>query len=339
MDTEKSSFIEKRLSIIIITGLISILILPFLLTHNWEINWLPDFSDKGEIGDTIGGITSPIIGTITILLVYLTYHNQKLELSETKLALNKQNNITQKQQFESTYFNMLKQLDTITEHSYSTFKIQEEQFNERIDKVYSGSYYFKEVVYQIKRGLAGSHQGYLMLHSRGQDFDIPNYIIKLIERFPFENKNWLKNKILDLETFFQSNEEIGDVSILEQDLKDYISIIYKSIFNEHNHNLGHFFRYLNNIIEFINRSDVEDKNFYFNLLQAQMSDPQIALIFYNGISDISNNKEDISLFRTKIDHINLLENLKSDYVSNGYLTKLFYPKTSFKWFSEERLKI
>lgn len=60
-----------------------------------------------ELGDFIGGITAPFLSVVALLLLYLTYKSQKEELSETRGILNKQTETLTRQQFETTFFNML----------------------------------------------------------------------------------------------------------------------------------------------------------------------------------------------------------------------------------------
>lgn len=55
--------------------LIILLISPFLFTRPSLLPEL-DFSNTGEIGDTIGGLTAPIIGIISIVLLYCTLQSQ-----------------------------------------------------------------------------------------------------------------------------------------------------------------------------------------------------------------------------------------------------------------------
>lgn len=47
-------------------------------------------SDWGALGDYFNGMLSPIIGFVTIVLIYRTYEFQKKELKETRSALNEQ---------------------------------------------------------------------------------------------------------------------------------------------------------------------------------------------------------------------------------------------------------
>lgn len=52
----------------------------------WEIF---DLSDKGTVGDTIGGITAPIVGLLSVFLLWLTL-NEQLEFNERQDAINKE---------------------------------------------------------------------------------------------------------------------------------------------------------------------------------------------------------------------------------------------------------
>lgn len=66
---------NKKVNPILIVGGIILLFAPLLLTREYIFEAL-DFSDTGEIGDTIGGITAPIIGLIGALLVYYSFRAQ-----------------------------------------------------------------------------------------------------------------------------------------------------------------------------------------------------------------------------------------------------------------------
>src|SRR5688572_13144968 len=67
--------------------------------HTWHYN---------ELGDFVGGITAPFLSSVAILLIYLTYVSQKEELRLTRAIMEKQTETLNKQQFETTFFNLLK---------------------------------------------------------------------------------------------------------------------------------------------------------------------------------------------------------------------------------------
>ncbi|MCH7411140.1 putative phage abortive infection protein, partial [Belliella sp. DSM 111904] len=55
----------------------------------------------------IGGITAPFLSLIAIVLLYITYRSQKEELFQSRQLLKKQTETLDKQQFETTFYNML----------------------------------------------------------------------------------------------------------------------------------------------------------------------------------------------------------------------------------------
>jgi hypothetical protein len=65
---------------------------------------------------------------------------------------------------------------------------------------------------------------------------------------------------------------------------------YILLFTKHEKDLGHYFRNLYNIIKFIDRSNVENKTFYTNLVRAQLSSNELAVLFYNCLSSKGREK-------------------------------------------------
>jgi len=47
--------------------------MPILTT---QLDWLFDFTHTGRIGDTIGGVTAPVIGVVSALLIYFSFRAQ-----------------------------------------------------------------------------------------------------------------------------------------------------------------------------------------------------------------------------------------------------------------------
>lgn len=54
--------------------------------------------------------------------------------------------------------------------------------------------------------------------------------------------------------------------------------------------VGHYFRTLYNIVKFVDRSPVEDKQTYINILRAQLSSSELNLLFYNCLSEYGSQK-------------------------------------------------
>ena len=82
--------------VILLIGCILIIIAPSIFTLPWRDKVLglnTNFKCTGQIGDTIGGITAPIIGLISIWLLYITFREQRefnkkqVEFNEKQLGL------------------------------------------------------------------------------------------------------------------------------------------------------------------------------------------------------------------------------------------------------------
>ena len=57
-------------------GIIATLLSPVLLTQDSFLG-IFDFTETGQIGDTIGGITAPIVGLVSIILLFITFKEQR----------------------------------------------------------------------------------------------------------------------------------------------------------------------------------------------------------------------------------------------------------------------
>ncbi len=82
--------------------------LPYNILNNREVGkYIIKTLPYNELGDFIGGITAPFLALSAFILLFLTYRTQKIELHENRMILQKQNETFKKQQFETTFFNML----------------------------------------------------------------------------------------------------------------------------------------------------------------------------------------------------------------------------------------
>ena len=86
-----------KILIITILGIIFTIIAPLLFIQEWTNI---SFRDTGQIGDTIGGTTAPIIGILSIILLIYTLLEQ-IKFNQ------KQKEISTDEQFKSTFFNLL----------------------------------------------------------------------------------------------------------------------------------------------------------------------------------------------------------------------------------------
>ncbi|TAK61666.1 MAG: hypothetical protein EPO24_05635 [Bacteroidetes bacterium] len=106
-------------------------------------------------------------------------------------------------------------------------------------------------------------------------------------------------------------------------LEELINKSYLNFFNKYQLDIGHYFRNLYHIIKFIDKNpEISDKEFYTSLVRAQLSTYELALLFYNCLSELGNKK-----FKPLIVTYHLLKNLQTDVIIDYTMPTLF-PKYS-----------
>lgn len=86
---------------------------------------------------------------------------------------------------------------------------------------------------------------------------------------------------------------------------------YNIFFEANQNNLGHYFRNLYHIIKYIDKSEIDNKKTYTNFVRAQLSSHELALIFYNCLSEYGSDK-----FKPLIERYALLKNMNKGLVFN-----------------------
>ncbi len=139
-------------------------------------------------------------------------------------------------------------------------------------------------------------------------------------------------QVLSLYNEIGQLNSINDTEILN--LENEISKVYESFYNENHSYFGHYFRYLFNIMKFVIENKIEDKQKYMNLIQAQLSNQELGLIFYNSISKVSENSNNIKQFKEWLSEYYILENIDLSSLDNKYHHVIF-KNTSFKFLNSD----
>ncbi|WP_181170877.1 putative phage abortive infection protein [Mesorhizobium sp. B2-1-3] len=88
---------------------------------------------------------------------------------------------------------------------------------------------------------------------------------------------------------------------------DRIQAAYQEFWSEWQQDLGHYFRYLYNVIRFIHESNVGHLR-YMKLLRAQLSDYELLILFYNCLTPKGHN------FKQFVENYSLFDNLPYELV-------------------------
>lgn len=228
---------------------------------------------------------------------------------------------------------------TATVFLFVTFKEQRQQLNisrQETDKIRFETTYFnilsmlKQVQDTVNNNIA-SHLG---------SQNIKN-IIEYYSAFKMSYVEKLQSDT-NLATMVDEYNPIKANSSETEQYRDAIAKVYEEMIEDTDCNVGYLYRYLFNAIKFVvddpyNKADKVMRERYLNLLQAQLSNEELCLLFYNGISKYGENKDGQLQFRRMLDETNFLENIDKTFLLNENQYR-FYPQTRFKFLNREQLK-
>jgi hypothetical protein len=265
---------KKFLTSIFCILIVIFVIMPLLLTQISSFFYFD--SSSAFIGDTFGGITSPLIGFIAAVFTFFAFYIQyEANLLHAKNFKN--------QQIENIFFHMLQTLRSIKNELMLT------EQNKTI---------------QGKMCL-----GYALIKLGEHD-----------KKVNFSAKETLST---DKETFIANSSHR-----IEQ-----ITKAWNEFHKKNGDFLNEYYIYIYNIFDFIlnhSKIDSETQALYIKQFKAQLSNDEIALLFYYPFSFDSAKVAPESSLKRWLDEFGVLENL----TDRGLLFKydyLLYEKTNFKF--------
>ncbi|MEY3442421.1 MAG: hypothetical protein RLZZ519_702 [Bacteroidota bacterium] len=262
-----------------------------------------DLTKADQIGSLVGGFVGIFWTVMSALLLVRTLQIQKNEFRETQKAI-------QLQQFEAGFFQLLSQLQLVRE------SIKGKQTDEGVGV---------------------------------------GYLEKAVEEFhKIYDRRVQEKRTLGVDYEAMESKCAGAVSQLgiteATDYKSFVNEVYGEFYKGFHPFLGHYFRFVHNIILFLvdscktedaagtGKLDAKDVRRYFYLLQAQLANAELVLLFYYALSSKSqsiNGKQELT---AALESNNMLENLEeTSLLKRGH--HHFYPKTVFKFLSLDERKV
>lgn len=238
-----------------------------------DLNYVAKLSNASQLVALIWTIVS-------VLLIFLTFNVQRKQTAENSIFLIRQ-------QFETTFFNMLNVL----------FNIKTAIHSQKDGTALVGQEFMDFAIKELKK--------YHLAHS-GSEY-IPSFI----------------NKIRNLEPITQT-----ELAAIASDL----DIVYISFYSDYHAELGHYFRYLYNLLKFTisHREKYKDQKNYLDIIQAQLSNAELGLVFYNAISNKGLNTDKKYRFYNWLEQYSFLENIdEKSLITREH--NVLYPKTLFKF--------
>jgi len=298
-------------------------ILPVLITKI-HISTLFDFSQTGQIGDTIGGITNPIIAFIAAILTFMAFYVQ-YEANET-----------QKKQFmevriENNVFELLKK------HNENTQRIL-------YDKVYEKWSPFKSFFHEI----AVLYWNLKNFFSEKQILYDEDEFLNIVYHLFYFGLNYESKVILEERIKFQYYEEF--LNFIERysfagyrnqsyeyqyrfDGKQNTEVVHlpTRVGLGHHDELGLYFRHLFQTIKYIDEQetfDINDKYRLAKIVRSHLGAYEQIVLFYNSFSTIGKSW----IENNYIIKYQMIKNIPLSFINFGVHPETIYKsKIQFEW--------
>lgn len=234
-----------------LTGAATLLVIfwPYNVFHGMSIGFLEyNPMTYNELGDFIGGITTPLLSTVAVVLLYKTYRSQKKELRLTQRAL-------KSQQASSSLFSMIEVLERLTS--------------------------------SLKTSVVGRELGTFELIEVKGRYVITHQYLQLkvaFENAPMPYRYNIKTNLFD-EYFSRASHERTGRTISCDEYEARLQPMIDDWYGKYPF-ADQYVRYVESIIDFINSSfgTKEDREFYHNIFSSQFSNDELGLIYYYSMS-------------------------------------------------------
>lgn len=336
---------------LIVVVLLIIIALPAILTRFCLI----DFSNTGEVGDTIGGIMGPFIAIVAALLTFVAFWVQYEANIKQREDISIERHEEKYYKMLDIYCEMTNNLDVhgvrgkeafaelVGEFTYTFFII-----DKVFDTVLNNQQYLLNAQPQVKS---------IIEHFVSDKKERYDYITILSYNLFFYGKHYM---VVDFDHPERTalGEEIKKIVLnlnVTKSHQSYIDYVKTGIFEVQNLNeglayglfeghsdfLGHYFRHLFQMIKYVSSMDgtlfdENDKVGYVKLLRAQMSDYEQILLYYNSLTKQGSawNKKRGERFPEDAGFIvrfRMIKNLPPNFPMFGILPHILYEDDFNRW--------
>lgn len=257
------------------------------IAHPFIIKYLvvkdKTFAELGPIGDWFGGLSGPLIGFSSFILVYLAFRLQNNQNENQQIEFDKQNKILSLQRFESSFFQLMSFHNEIVQALWVKYE-------------YRNNYRVEE---RPKPGGKEGETERVQINDKNvEESDKREYFSTVYLMMQHHLDEIRKNgKKL-------SSEMQNSIAYKESVAIENYSIIYE----KEQASLGHYFRNLYHVVKYIHSSELineTQKKHYAAILRAQLSAYEIVLLLYNClVEDLGYPK-----FKYLVEKYDLLQNM------------------------------
>lgn len=359
----------RRLFWILVVATILICLLPLLLTRFSVV----DFTNTGQIGDTIGGIMGPFVAIVASFLTFFAFLMQYQANEIQKKELKRQSMDHDQEQFEAKLYQML----DVYNKNVSRLRAGELEGKRAMPEFLSELHFIYRCVRYAYMSIKETGTA-LLVTDKAQREDMELYMKEVLKDAGAENLELMKfayalffygfprvnpyekykGKYVLENIIYQSLLHIPfEKSILRyQDyfLSDRIGITqypnsnnaHYQMMKGHHEELGTYYRQMFHIFTSIadlgeRIADEDQKYRYAKLLRSQLTDCEQALLYYNSMSEMGMawNKRSTSLGNTRegmglIARFRLIKNIPGNYPFFGFTPDIVYQNEIRIWREE-----
>ncbi|TBB81034.1 putative phage abortive infection protein [Rhizobium ruizarguesonis] len=149
-----------------------------------------------------------------------------------------------------------------------------------------------------------------------QMVSIHNTIVNSIDVDRGPSKNPLRGRDCFKE-FYDGMKATYDTDLSSDEMAKSLAA-HDHIWKSYRNDLAHYYRYIYNIVRFINESDV-DKTRYIRILRAQFSDFELVVMFYNGLIPLAAKSKEY------VEYFSMLNNLPRELLFSPAHEKFYQP--------------
>lgn len=268
----KSFIADRQLRVVTILMLCFsavILMLPLCFT---QISAIVDFTETGQIGDTVGGITAPFFAICSIYVTFLAFWIQYKFNAAQKTDLDKE-------RFEHNFFSYLDVLmrqeqGCTLEHvgfGKQVFHYMFYEYKAIYNIVHKGDY-LKAVTDSWERSKQEHNLSY-SIFINGVSEDSTYRLNKEVAEVCKQGIQFLNKKLLQIQKEILNGERVK----YPQYLGDYEGQRIK-MFDGHRLRLISYFRMSCMVLQYINTIDESKRDFYVNVCLSHFSEHQLGLL-------------------------------------------------------------
>lgn len=279
-------------------SLIVLIGLPYLLTRK-TLHESFAFDKTGQIGDTIGGITGPVIALGVGLLTFLAFWVQFQSNKAQTVQFNKQDTDTKIDRFETRFYELLRlHRDNVEEMSVGKIRRGRRVFLSMYDEL-QFCFYVVNLAYGSKKD---ETKTLIEDYNKSDLINIAYTIFfngigkkskklteSLLQKY---DQQFIEGCYKALDACQKTHEDEGYVEVFTHreegyDINFKLKLSYKP-FQGHVSRLGHYYRHLFQTVRYVaEQSDnlIKNKYEYIKTLRAQLSGHEQLLLYYNSFTD------------------------------------------------------